>query len=295
MVDTHYDLLTICYLCYLKNDYTKIKDIAKNINNMKCIFVNLYFMSINEMKEELDINYYNKDVSIIDMFKISKQILEQYLPNITFIYSIEGCDYLDIDDLERLYQDGLRSIILVWNNKSKYGSGNRSDSGLTKEGINFLNKAIDLGMGIDLSHANLNTFCGIIDVIKENRRLGKNVICYASHSNARMLCDNKRNLTDEQLLAIKEVNGLVGICSYSKFVNNKYIDHIIYIANLIGLDNIMLSTDDMSFLEKYKGTNIYNYKNIYNELKEELSYKYDTNEIDKIMFKNAYRIINKIM
>ena len=299
MVDTHYDLLSICYTCYLKNDYTKIEEIVKKIknnkNNIKCIFANLYFMSKEEMFEELGENYYNPNVPVLTMFKISKQILEYYLPDIEFIYSIEGCDYIDIEDLDDLYNEGLRSIVPVWNTENKYGSGNRTDKGLTEDGISLINKAIDLGMGIDLSHANLNTFCGIIDVIKENRRLGKNVICYASHSNARMLCDNKRNLTDEQLLAIKEVNGLVGICSYSKFVNNKYIDHIIYIANLIGLDNIMLSTDDMSFLEKYKGTNIYNYKNIYNELKEELSYKYDSNEIDKIMFKNAYRIINKIM
>ena len=72
MVDTHYDLLTICYVCYLKNDYSKIEKIAQDINNnlgnIKCIFANLYFMSEEEMKEELDINYYNKNVSILDMF-----------------------------------------------------------------------------------------------------------------------------------------------------------------------------------------------------------------------------------
>ena len=97
MVDTHYDLLSICYICYLKNDYTKIEEIVKKIKNnkysIKCIFANLYFMSEEEMKEELHNNYYNPNISVLDMFKISKTILESYLPDIDFIYSIEGCDY----------------------------------------------------------------------------------------------------------------------------------------------------------------------------------------------------------
>ena len=79
MVEAHYDLHTICYTCYLKNDYTKIENIAKEIktSGVKCIFVNLYFMSKEEMIEELDPNYYNENVSILEMFKISKVILEK--------------------------------------------------------------------------------------------------------------------------------------------------------------------------------------------------------------------------
>ena len=315
MVDTHYDLLTICYVCYLKNDYSKIEKIAQYINNnlgnIKCIFANLYFMSEEEMKEELDINYYNKNVSILDMFKISKQILEYYLPNIDFIYSIEGCDYLNITDLDELYNEGLRSIVLVWNNKSKYGSGYKSDDGLTKEGIEFLNKAIDLGIGIDLSHANPKTFYGMIEVIKENKKIGKDVICYASHSNSKTLCDRLRNLTDKQLLGIKEVDGLVGVFSNINFVSKEpnltelskqmqYLKHIIYISQFIGLDNIMLSTDDMSFLSdidiEYKDLPIYEYKNIYSKLKDTLAINYNNDEINKIMYKNAYdKIINKLI
>ena len=110
MVDTHYDLLTICYTCYLKNDYSKIEEIARKINNnknIKCIFANLYFMSIEEMKEELHPNYYNNNVSVLEMFKISKSILEYYLPNIEFIYSIEGLDYVNIKDLFSLFQTGI--------------------------------------------------------------------------------------------------------------------------------------------------------------------------------------------
>ena len=313
MVDTHYDLLSICYACYLKNDYTEIEKIAKKIKvdgDIKSIFANLYFMSKEEMKEELHPFYYNKNISILEMFKISKNILENYLPDIDFIYSIEGCDYLNIEDLEYLYNEGLKSIILVWNNENKYASGNRTDKGLTLDGINFINKAIELGIGIDLSHANLNTFYGLIEVIKENKQNGKDVICYASHSNSKELCDRNRNLNYDQLKKIKEIDGLVGVFSNRNFITlNKsltkqeqqleYLKHIIYISNIIGVDNVMLSTDDMSFCGhldyEYYELPIFDYSNISSETKELLLKYFNEEDTNKILYKNAYsKIIDKL-
>lgn len=312
MVDTHYDLLSICYVCYLKNDYTKIEDISKQIlnNDMKAIFANLYFMSLEEMKKELDPNYYNSNVSILEMFKISKRILKRYLPNIDFVYSIEGCDFLSIDDLEPLYDEGLRSIILVWNTENKYGSGNRTEKGLTEDGIKFLNKAIDLGIGIDLSHANKNTFYGMIEVIKENKNQGKDVICYASHSNSRKLCDRERNLTDLQLKEIKDVDGLVGVFSNRNFVTldkslskdmeaDLYLEHIIHIEEIVGKENVMLSTDDMKFCGEidinYMNAPIFDYSNLETKVKNLLLKHYKVDDANKFLYENAYKkIINKL-
>ena len=310
MVDAHYDLLSICYVCYLKNDYSKIEKFSQEIRNsgVKSIFANLYFMSKKEMIEELDINYYHEYTSVLDMFKIAKTILEYYLPDIEFIYSVEGCDYLEIGDLEPLYNEGLRSILLVWNEKNKYGSGNRSDIGLTKEGIDFINKAIELGIGIDVSHANVNTFYGILDVVKNNICSGKNVLCYASHSNSRALYDIKRNLTDEQLYALKEVNGLVGVLSNAHFIScgvegtkkeqsKQYLEHIIHIANIVGKDKVMLSTDDMRFAgdidPDYYDAPIYNYLTIKTQIEKELLTYYNEEDTNNILFNNAYNNIVK--
>lgn len=311
MIDTHYDLLTICYVCYLKKDYTKIEQYAAEIkiSGVKKIFANLYFMSKEEMKSILDNNYYQENVSILEMFKISKNILERYLQDIDFIYSIEGCDYLDISELEPLYNEGLRSILIVWNNKNKYGSGNRSNDGLTNLGRDFLNKAIDLGIGIDLSHANDKTFWDIIELISENINKGKNVICYASHSNARTGKNILRNLDDKQLIALKDIGGYVGIISNSYFIDvkyndakivkrQKYAEMINYITNLVGINNVMLSTDDMRFISEidldYIYAPIYDYQNIKNDIENDLSTYYDKTEIEKILFSNANRIINEL-
>ena len=272
MVDTHYDLLSICYRCFLRNDYSDIEKFSNEIKNsgVKCIFANLYFMSKEEMIKELHKNYFDENVSILEMFKKSKRILERFLPNIDFVYSIEGCDYVNISDLELLYKEGLRSMLLVWNNKNKYGSGNRSKKGLTEFGKRFINKAIDLGIGIDLSHANEKTFYDIMEVIKNNKNKGKKVICYASHSNARVLHNIPRNLTDKQLECIKEVDGYVGVISNKYFLDEKktyeeysdeYLKHIKYISKIIGTNRVMLSTDDMRFASDID--DIYNYRPIY--------------------------------
>ena len=308
MIDTHYDLLSICYKCYLLNNYSLIENISKEIlsSGVKGVFANLYFLSEEEMKDELHPKYYDKNVSILEMFKISKNILLKYLPNTEFIFSIEGCDYVRISDLDDLYNEGLRAVALVWNNENIYGSGNRTNKHLTEKGKEFLNKCIDLGIGIDLSHANDETLFDIIDLIKNSN---KKVICFASHSNSRELWNIKRNLTDKQLEAIKEINGYVGVISNINFINTfdnsferkskEYLNHIIHIANIVGKDKVMLSTDDMRFYAEYNPEYlerpIYEYKNIKNSIEKELLTYFNKTDTNNILYNNAHKIINELI
>ena len=195
MIDMHNDLLTLAYLCYLKNDYSKLlefNDLIKK-NNTKGIVANLYFMSYEEMNDELGYNYFDKNVSILDMFKVSKDILNKYIPDIDYLYSIEGCDYLNIADLKLLKEAGLNSILLVWNNPNKYGSGIRDNYGLTAEGIEFIKEAMRLNLCIDVSHANKNTCMDILNIIKS---YNYNLVI-ASHSNIKSIFSHPRNLDDE--------------------------------------------------------------------------------------------------
>ena len=311
MVDSHYDLLSICYKCYLLNDYSLIEKYSKEImsSGVKCIFANLYFMSEEEMKDELHPNYYNKDISILEMFRISKKILLSYLPNIDFVFSIEGCDYIKVNELEDLYNEGLRSILLVWNNENIYGSGVKTNKHLTSLGKKFLQEAIRLGIGIDLSHANEETFYDMIDVIKENIENGQNVICYASHSNSRKLWDIRRNLTDRQLECIRDVNGYVGAISNVHFVDalncsfenksKEYLKHIIHIASIIGKDKVMLSTDDMRFYsdydKSYLNAPIYQYTSVKEDIERELLTFFNRTDTDNILYNNGYRIYSELL
>lgn len=144
---------------------------------------------------------------------------------------------------------------------------------------------------------------------------GYNPIVFASHSNAKTLCNVPRNLTDEQIKAIKELNGTIGITSIKRFcvknidINNpnidyvqSYINHINYIRNLLGnVDNITVSTDDMHYyyieLEYYQHANIFKHNNIKTPLTIALQNNgYQEDEIKQILktnFKN--KILKKIL
>ena len=306
MVDTHYDLLSIAYCAYLSGNYAYLEKVSKYFheNNVNCVFANLYFMSKEEMVEELHPKYYQEKVSVLEMFQKAKEVLDCYLPDTEILYSIEGADFITgPEELEKLYDAGCDALILCWNTESKYASGNRSDKGLTKEGRELIEKAISLGMGVDLSHANEATFYDLINLVKEKQASGEDVCVYASHSNARSLCDRDRNLTDDQLEKIKEVNGFVGVFSNKNFVvkpadqkpdmdfRSHYLEHIHHIGNIVGLDNVMVATDDMDFCAwadpEYGQLAIYEYGLIVPNLILDLIKEFDMENAKNIIYGNA--------
>lgn len=128
MFDLHYDLLTYIYIN--RNDIKKIKKHCKNIfkNNLTGGIFNLFYMSKQEMQEELNVEV--KEIDIIKNLKEVKDIIEKnnLLPhNVKYIFGIEGLDYLqNIEDINVLYDLGVRSVNPVWNNENKFGGGIRS-------------------------------------------------------------------------------------------------------------------------------------------------------------------------
>lgn len=309
MIDMHYDLLSVVYQGYLKNDFSYIENCIKNYrdDNVSGVLANLYFMNKEEMKKELGENHL--EINVLEMFKITTEITKKLLPNKRIIFSIEGCDYIkDTQELEELYKAGLRNILLVWNNPNKYGSGNRSEAGLTEAGREFLEKAIDLGIMIDMSHMNKNTFWDTIAFLKEQVSSGKKVKVIASHSNAYALCPHSRNLDDEELKALKEVDAIVGVVSYSKFVSeeledvlelrNKYLEHIKHIVSIMGINNVGVSTDDMTFgtylFDDDEEVQVFDYSSVKKDLQELLEKEFSQEEISLLLEKNILRKIEEV-
>ena len=315
MYDAHYDLLTILYF-KMRND-NKNKDIEGLVSDLKKIYssnnitggiVNLFFMSFDEMRDELDISK-EECLNVPLMFEESLKNLEVLkeegiIPyNTDFLYSIEGCDYIkDAFELERLYNMGLSAILPVWNEENKYGSGNRGASGLTDDGVKFLKKAIELGIIIDVSHANERTFFDIMDLVCEEKSKGKEPFVIASHSNVRSLCDIERNLTDDELVRLKEVGGYIGVLVHGGFLtlDNEeismderkpyLIEHLNYLREVIGFDDdrIMIATDNMNYHpdSSYHGLEAFKIDNINEVLSSYLRKFYDDRFIDDLMRSN---------
>ncbi len=304
MIDLHHDLLSIIYYSYLKNDFSFLNEWLQNFgsHNVSGLIANLYFMNEEEMKKEVG----NHPIHVLEIFRIAVDFFKKHLPTEKVIFSIEGCDYIQTEEeLEELYRLGLRSILLVWNNPNIYGSGNRGDYGLTEKGKSFLMKAIDLGIVIDLSHMNEKTFYDTISLIQEQRKMGKQVKVIASHSNCFDICQHPRNLSDEQLLALKSVDGIIGIVGYDQFVRDEghqssdlvslYLEHIHHAVEIMGIDHVSVATDDMVFCKRLfdedYGEMIFDYQTVSKDIRELLLTKYSMEDVSKIMIHNIY---NKI-
>lgn len=316
MFDAHYDLLTDLYISYLRNDFSRVDEFCKffNTNNVCGLIANLCFLSDEEMKEEFHENYWNKNSSLVDMFRIATSLSKERLSSsVQVYYSIEGCDKVCLDDLQTLYDLGLRVVAPVWNETNIYGSGIRGQGGLTELGKVFIQVLIDIGIAIDLSHANEETFFDILNEIEKAKGMGKCPVFFASHSNVRRLCNRPRNLTDEQIISLVNAGGKIGIFSNANFVYKNaikenirkeklkcdYIEHINAVISLTNnVDSIILSTDDMTWEAFY--TNDMDYKKLsifpYHRIKEELNQLFLQNQFDpSLIYKIMYDNLNQTL
>lgn len=118
----------------------------------------------------------------------------------------------DLAGLDTLAAAGARTAMLTWNEANALAAGaGAPDTGLTELGRQAVRRMEDLGMVPDVSHLGEKGFWDLLEASQGP--------VIASHSNCRALCDVRRNLTDEQLRAIRDRGGVVGLNSYHGFVH----------------------------------------------------------------------------
>lgn len=180
-----------------------------------------------------NVNYYNKELSEN----------ESILLNITPFLSIEGGAVIggDLSRIEKISKLGVKLFTLTWNGENELGYGVLNNLGLKPLGIDAVKSLNSHNITIDVSHLSDK---GFYDVAKFSSKP-----FIASHSNSRVICNNKRNITDEQFAIIKERQGLVGINFHIPFVtkNDDYITsllkHIYHFLSLGGEDVIAIGSD----------------------------------------------------
>ena len=171
------------------------------------------------------------------------------------VLHFEGADAISgPDELDRRYEQGLRSLGLVWSRPNAYGEGvpfrfpgdPDTGPGLTPSGRDLVRACNRLGILIDLSHLNLRGFFDVAALSEAP--------LVASHSNAHAVCASSRNLTDEQLDAVAESGGLVGVNFAVSFLRPDgrvdpdtpvavIADHVDYLVERMGLDHVGFGSD----------------------------------------------------
>lgn len=159
----------------------------------------------------------NKDL-IRPVFTYEDILKNQEEGRLSALLSLEGGEALEgeVAVLEVFYELGVRMMTLTWNYRNQIADGvldGETGGGLTPFGIKVIRKMEELGMAVDVSHL---SDAGFYHVAKIAERP-----FLASHSNARTICGHLRNLTDEQLRILKEMDGFVGLNFYPRFVSEE--------------------------------------------------------------------------
>jgi membrane dipeptidase len=127
----------------------------------------------------------------------------------------------DLDKLQEFYRRGVRYLGLTWNNSTDWADAAKEEAlsgtrhgGLTPFGVEVVQRMNKMGMMVDLSHAAESTFSKVLEVSK--------VPVMASHSDVYALSPHLRNLKDEQIRALAEREGIVGINFFCLFLDPTY-------------------------------------------------------------------------
>ena len=148
----------------------------------------------------------------------------------------------DLDRIDVFHRLGLRACQLTYNTKNHVGVGCWEPGGLTPFGHEVIERMNARRMLIDLSHANMQTMAETIAASKAPVHIS-HTACMAVH-------ENRRNTTDENLRALANRGGLVGICQMRPFLTPKkkdnlhaYFDHILHAIKVAGLEHVAIGSD----------------------------------------------------
>lgn len=150
-----------------------------------------------------------------------------------------------LENIQALKNLGVKMCTLTWNGENELGRGvgASGSGGLTAFGRNVIREFEAAGIIADLSHASPELFWDVAEEAKKP--------LVASHSNAWRVCKHRRNLTDEQFMAIKASGGLVGLNFYTAFLREEpekasmedLLRHAEHFLSLGGEDTLAMGGD----------------------------------------------------
>lgn len=260
IIDLHQDLLSYLDHAEFFNDRNQTGFDRLKANSVKITLVSAFPVPANEdfkdpkVKQliERDLERYNEYCAEHPEFVIVRNAGDvEHVMGTEGLYGlvlhIEGLNAFDApgdwEMLERWHSLGLRSIGPLWNLNNPFGGGTLDPQpGLTALGKELVAWCEKKSIILDMAHMNRRTFEDATKLV--TRPL------FVSHGNADALCSDPRNYTDEQLRAVGETGGVIGVFFSKKFiakedlVGMKEVEaHVYHIADVAGEDAVALGSD----------------------------------------------------
>jgi membrane dipeptidase len=204
--------------------------------------------------------------------------------------TLEGCDAIgtDLVKLRTLFRLGVKSVGLTWNNSNAVADGAQESrgAGLSDFGRKVVRENNQHKVWTDVSHLSEAAFW---DVLEEA------AYPIASHSNAKALCDHPRNLSNDQIKALLNKSGVIGVTFVPQFLIgtgeaklSDILKHIDHMASLGGIHQIGFGSDFDGIEETPENlSNFGDYPLLINELLKH----YKEEEVEGFLFKNFYRAL----
>ena len=260
MIDLHNDLITYENLTENEKRRRIEKDITDGANVCYALFLG------------------GQNARYLNSFSWAK-----YLKNL----SIE--DIGGIDDFVDILPFSRKFITLTWNGENQYGAGAFACGSLTKKGADIIRLLNENNIALDMSHLNRETF---FDAVEKAERVLVSHTCFDN------LHSHKRNITDEQIRAVIEKNGVIGLTFVRGFLTEKnsasiddLVKHIDYFCSKFSFRNLAIGTDFFGTDNGVVG--IDDYSDFY-KLKDALRrLGYQDSVIEDITTENARRFLSR--
>ena len=244
----------------------------------------------------------SQDIQICTSIQeIERCIAEKKL---AIVLHMEGAEALqqNPDLFDVFYDAGLRSIGPLWNRANRFGHGLNAQFphspdtglGLKPEGKAFLKRCADKNMLVDVSHMNERAFWDTAEI------LGQPIV--ATHSNAHGLCPQARNLTDTQLKAIQDSQGMVGVNFDVAFLRpdgqrnpntsiDIILDHLEYLLERLGEEYVGFGSDFDGALISNELEDVMGMSKLITAMQQR---NYSDQLIEQICFKNWLAVLKRI-
>jgi membrane dipeptidase len=214
---------------------------------------------------------------------------------IAAILSIEGADVIEgrPSILQIFHRLGVRIVGLVHSQRNLLADGvadARTNGGLSTLGVEVVQELNRLGLIIDVSHLNDVGFWDVLNLVKSP--------VIASHSNCRAICSHPRNLTDDQIRALAQRGGVIGINFAPHFIHpshatiSRLVDHIDHIVDVVGVEYVGLGSDFDGIPSTPEG--LHDVSQIPHITQELIRRRYSDVEIQQILGLNHLRVFRQV-
>ena len=182
---------------------------------------------------------------------------------IGILMTIEGAQHWlrgELDMVRLFYRMGIRCLGIthgeggeeegfLQGSKSPFGpctmaerdAERKNARGLTDFGREVLHLSNELGLVTDLAHINDRAFYEVLELSRKPVTMTHTAVC--------ALCPHWRCLTDDQIRALADQGGVLGIAFAPFFIHpeaatiDRLVEHICYVAELVGVEHVAIGSD----------------------------------------------------